>query len=99
MFGAMGVALAAPLLAVGRIAVLRFYVEDWLRTDRALRCAARPALRHGLVDPLEEVGKERIGRHAQQRIEIDDQHAALAARRDGAEIDAEILRRRRARMP
>jgi predicted PurR-regulated permease PerM len=31
MFGAMGVALAAPLLAVGRIAALRFYVEDWLR--------------------------------------------------------------------
>lgn len=31
MFGAMGIALAAPVLAVGRIAVLRFYVEDWLR--------------------------------------------------------------------
>ena len=31
LFGAMGVALAAPLLAVGRIAVLRFYVEDWLK--------------------------------------------------------------------
>ena len=31
MFGAMGIALATPLLAVGRIAVLRFYVEDWLR--------------------------------------------------------------------
>jgi hypothetical protein len=31
MFGVMGVALAAPLLAVGRIAVLRFYVEDWLK--------------------------------------------------------------------
>jgi predicted PurR-regulated permease PerM len=30
LFGAMGVALAAPLLAVGRIAALRFYVEDWL---------------------------------------------------------------------
>ena len=30
LFGAMGVALAAPVLAVGRIAVLRFYVEDWL---------------------------------------------------------------------
>ena len=34
MFGAMGMALAAPLLAVGRIAVLRFYVEDWLK-DRS----------------------------------------------------------------
>src|SRR5262245_21309723 len=31
LFGALGVALAAPVLAVGRIAVLRFYVEDWLR--------------------------------------------------------------------
>jgi predicted PurR-regulated permease PerM len=31
MFGAMGIALAAPMLAVGRVAVLRFYVEDWLR--------------------------------------------------------------------
>jgi len=30
MFGAMGMALAAPLFAIGRIAVLRFYVEDWL---------------------------------------------------------------------
>jgi hypothetical protein len=24
------VALAAPLVAVGRLALLRFYVEDWL---------------------------------------------------------------------
>lgn len=31
MFGAMGMALAAPLVAIGRIAVLRFYVEDWLK--------------------------------------------------------------------
>ena len=31
LFGAMGVALAAPVLAVGRIAIRRFYVEDWLR--------------------------------------------------------------------
>ena len=30
MFGIMGVALAAPLVAVGRLALLRFYVEDWL---------------------------------------------------------------------
>lgn len=34
MFGILGVALAAPLLAVGRIAVLRLYVEDCLN-DRA----------------------------------------------------------------
>lgn len=33
LFGAMGIALAAPLLAVTRVAVLRFYVEDWL-SDR-----------------------------------------------------------------
>ena len=39
LFGAMGVALAAPVLAVGRIAVLRFYVEDYWLRDRA---AARP---------------------------------------------------------
>jgi predicted PurR-regulated permease PerM len=30
MFGIMGVALAAPLVAVGRLALLRFYIEDWL---------------------------------------------------------------------
>lgn len=30
LFGVMGIALAVPLLAVGRIAVLRFYVEDFL---------------------------------------------------------------------
>ena len=34
LFGAMGVALAAPLLAVGRIAALRFYVEDILHDRR-----------------------------------------------------------------
>ena len=41
MFGAMGVALAAPLLAIGRIAVLRFYVEDWLN-DRPADEARAP---------------------------------------------------------
>lgn len=34
MFGAIGMALAAPLVAIGRIAILRFYVEDWLK-DRS----------------------------------------------------------------
>jgi predicted PurR-regulated permease PerM len=34
MFGILGVALAAPLLAIGRIALLRFYVEDFLN-DRS----------------------------------------------------------------
>jgi predicted PurR-regulated permease PerM len=33
LFGVMGIALAMPLFAVGRVAVLRFYVEDWLRDD------------------------------------------------------------------
>lgn len=30
IFGTMGIALAMPLLAIGRIALIRFYVEDWL---------------------------------------------------------------------
>ena len=30
LFGVMGIALAMPLVAVGRVAVLRFYVEDYL---------------------------------------------------------------------
>jgi predicted PurR-regulated permease PerM len=30
LFGVLGIALAVPLFAIGRIAVLRFYVEDWL---------------------------------------------------------------------
>ena len=34
LFGALGIALALPLFAVGRIAVLRLYVEDWLGDDR-----------------------------------------------------------------
>jgi predicted PurR-regulated permease PerM len=35
LFGVMGIALAMPLFAVGRIAVLRFYAEDWLQDDLA----------------------------------------------------------------
>ncbi len=30
LFGTLGVALAMPPMAVGRIALIRFYVEDWL---------------------------------------------------------------------
>ena len=30
LFGVMGIALAMPLVAVGRVAVIRFYVEDYL---------------------------------------------------------------------
>ena len=33
LFGVLGIALALPLFAIGRIAVLRFYVEDWLEHD------------------------------------------------------------------
>ena len=29
-FGVIGIALAMPLVAVGRIALVRFYVEDYL---------------------------------------------------------------------
>ena len=39
----------------------------------------------------EHVREERIGRHADQRIEADDQRAALAARGHRAEVDAEVL--------
>jgi predicted PurR-regulated permease PerM len=35
LFGVMGIALAMPLFAVGRVAVLRLYVEDWLQDDLA----------------------------------------------------------------
>ncbi len=34
LFGTLGIALAMPLMAIGRIALIRFYVEDWLG-DRA----------------------------------------------------------------
>jgi len=30
LFGVLGVALAMPLVAVGRVAIIRFYVEDYL---------------------------------------------------------------------
>jgi predicted PurR-regulated permease PerM len=33
LFGVWGIALGLPLFAIGRIAVLRFYVEDWLEHD------------------------------------------------------------------
>jgi predicted PurR-regulated permease PerM len=40
LFGVMGIALAVPLFAVGRVAVLRFYVEDWLGDDHS-QCLVR----------------------------------------------------------
>ncbi|MET4801338.1 AI-2E family transporter [Bradyrhizobium sp. LB11.1] len=33
LFGVMGIALAMPLVAVGRVAIIRFYVEDYLGDD------------------------------------------------------------------
>jgi predicted PurR-regulated permease PerM len=30
LFGVMGIALAMPMFAIGRVGVLRLYVEDWL---------------------------------------------------------------------
>ena len=33
LFGVMGIALAMPLIAIGRVAVIRFYVEDYLGDD------------------------------------------------------------------
>jgi predicted PurR-regulated permease PerM len=37
LFGVMGIALAMPLFAIGRVAVLRFYVEDCLGDDLSKR--------------------------------------------------------------
>jgi predicted PurR-regulated permease PerM len=34
LFGVMGIALAMPLVAIGRVAILRFYVEDYLGDTR-----------------------------------------------------------------
>jgi predicted PurR-regulated permease PerM len=42
LFGVLGIALALPLFAVGRVAVLRFYVEDWLGDDHS-QCLVREA--------------------------------------------------------
>ena len=33
LFGVMGIALAMPLVAIGRVAIIRFYVEDYLGND------------------------------------------------------------------
>jgi predicted PurR-regulated permease PerM len=42
LFGVPGIALAVPLFAVGRVAVLRLYVEDWLGDDHS-QCLVREA--------------------------------------------------------
>ena len=33
LFGVMGIALAMPMVAIGRVAIIRFYVEDYLGDD------------------------------------------------------------------
>ena len=33
LFGDLGIALAMPLVAIGRVAIIRFYVEDYLGDD------------------------------------------------------------------
>ena len=40
LFGVMGIALAMPLVAIGRVAVLRFYVEDCLGDEIGGRAIA-----------------------------------------------------------
>ena len=41
LFGVMGIALAMPLVAVGRVAIIRFYVEDYLGDGRLSATADR----------------------------------------------------------
>lgn len=41
LFGVMGIALAMPLVAIGRVAIIRFYVEDYLGDDLGGRTAEK----------------------------------------------------------
>jgi predicted PurR-regulated permease PerM len=43
MFGVMGIALAMPLVAVGRVAIISFYVEDYLG-DAPRECSTTDSL-------------------------------------------------------
>ena len=36
LFGILGIAMAMPLVAIGRVAIIRFYVEDYLGDDPKL---------------------------------------------------------------
>ena len=36
LYGVLGIALAMPLVAVGRVAIIRFYVENCLNQDHDL---------------------------------------------------------------
>jgi hypothetical protein len=59
------------------------------------RCCARSVrtVADALVDPLEQIGKERIRRQARQEILVDDQRAPLAAGIHRAQVVAEFGRR------
>jgi predicted PurR-regulated permease PerM len=55
LFGVLGIALAVPLIAIGRVAILRFYVEDYL-ADRSIQQAeAQDAA--GATQPLSMPGR------------------------------------------
>jgi predicted PurR-regulated permease PerM len=43
LFGVIGIALAVPLIAIGRIAILRFYVEDYLGDTSSRTPEPQPA--------------------------------------------------------
>ena len=54
LFGVLGIALAVPLIAVGRVAILRFYVEDYLGDKPIER--PEPHSASGAVQPLSMPG-------------------------------------------
>ena len=55
LFGVMGIALAVPLIAVGRIAILRLYVEDYLG-DKPIH-GPEPHGASGAAQPLSMPGR------------------------------------------
>ena len=69
---------AALLRGTARLRLTAASPSSWRRPDP-------------LADPLQHVGEERVGGHAHQEFQADDQGAALAAGGDGAELDAEIV--------
>jgi predicted PurR-regulated permease PerM len=54
LFGVLGIALAVPLIAVGRVAILRFYVEDYLGDKPIQR--PEPHAASGAAQPLSMPG-------------------------------------------
>ena len=54
LFGVMGIALAVPLIAVGRVAILRFYVEEYLGDKSIQKPDAQGA---GPAQPLSMPGR------------------------------------------